>query len=97
MDTHAQIQWVQQEIMDQIDAHMQHGDIAESGPHAVLAFAHETVHHCIGKIDVQHAMCMHAHLQDTGALHHITDHDRMLALFTYFNDWVSLALAKRYA
>ena len=97
MDTHEQINWVKQEIMDQIDAGMEQCGIAESGAHKVLEFANMTVDHCIHKIDVQHALGMHAHLQDTGALQCINNGDRLQALFTYFHDWVSLQLAMRYA
>ena len=97
MNTVEQINWVKQHIMHQIDAHMEHGGIAESGAHAVLAFANMTVDHCIDNMHAQHAMHMHMHLKHTGALQHITAHDHMQALHMYFHDWVSLQLAMRYA
>jgi len=90
-----QIDWVKQQIMDQVDAGIENFTILESGEGKLLEFCKVVVNSVVGKIDVSHALDYHGHLQDTGALQ--PGKDRIVCLIEYFVQWVELELARRYA
>ena len=93
MDTCKQIDWLKQQILDQVDAGMENFTMEER----VLQFAKVVVNSCMGRIDVMHALDMHDHLHDIGALDNIKCKDRLQCLYEYFFQWVELELAVRYA
>ena len=93
--TEAQIDWIQQRIMDQVDAGMEQYSELESGEHKLLQFTHQVVDAVLGKIDVQHALTYVHHLQHHGALD--SSPDQLTALHNYFYANIALELARRYA
>lgn len=90
-----QIIWVKQQIMDQIDAGMEHLEIMEDEEGKVLEFCKEVVNTVVGKIDVCHALDYYGHLQDTGELR--PGKDRIACLTNYLYKCIELELATRYA
>ena len=88
-----QIDWLKQHMLDQVDAGMA-GFTIES---QVLQFARVVVNACVGKMDVQHALDMHDHLQETGALQNMPCTDRLQHVYDYYHQWMELELATRYA
>jgi hypothetical protein len=86
-----QIDWVKQQIMDQVDAGIENFTLEGK----VLEFAKIVVNSVVGKIDVSHALDYFYHLQDTGELR--PGKDRIICLIEYFVQWVELELARRYA
>ena len=86
-----QIDWVKQQIMDQVDAGMEHFTLDGK----VLEFVKVVVNAVVGKIDVSHALDYCAHLQDAGALQ--PGKDRIACLTDYFVQCIELELARRYA
>jgi hypothetical protein len=93
--TEEQIDWIKQQIMDQVDAGIEQFTLLESGEGKVLEFVKVVVNDIIGKIDVSHALNYFYHLQDTQQLQ--PGKDRMACLTEYFVQWVELELARRYA
>jgi hypothetical protein len=90
-----QIDWVKNEIMDQVDAGIENFTLIESGEGKVLEFCKVVVNSVVGKIDVAHALDYYGYLQDTGDLR--VGKDRIACLIEYFVQWVELELARRYA
>ena len=90
-----QIIWVKQQILDQVDAGMEHLEIMEDEEGKVLEFCKEVVNTVVGKIDVCHALDYYGHLQDTGELR--PGKDRIACLIEYFIQCIELELATRYA
>lgn len=86
-----QIDWVKQQIMDQVDAGIENFTLDGK----VLEFAKVVVNSVVGKIDVSHALDYYGYLQDTGELR--PGKDRITCLIEYFIQWVELELARRYA
>ena len=86
-----QIDWVKQQIMDQVDAGIENFTLEGK----VLEFAKIVVNSVVGKIDVSHALDYFYHLQDTGELR--PGKDRIICLIEYLVQWVELELARRYA
>jgi len=86
-----QIDWVKQQIMDQVDAGIENFTLEGK----VLEFAKVVVNSVVGKIDVSHALDYFYHLQDTGELR--PGKDRIICLIEYLVQWVELELARRYA
>ena len=90
-----QIDWVKQQIMDQVDAGMEHLEIMEDEEGKVLEFCKEVVNSVVGKIDVSHALDYYGYLQDTGDLR--PGKDRIACLLEYLYKCTELELATRYA
>jgi len=86
-----QIDWVKQQIMDQVDAGIENFTLEGK----VLEFAKIVVNSVVGKIDVCHALDYFYHLQDTGEIR--PGKDRIICLIEYLVQWVELELARRYA
>lgn len=94
-----QIDWIKKEILDQVDAGIEHFTLVESGDERVLAFAKVIVNSIIGKIDVSHVLDYYYYI-----VHEAVDKntctsspDRLQCIYDYFNQWTELELAKRYA
>jgi hypothetical protein len=95
MNATIDIEWIQQEILDQVDAAVENFTMHD--PHKLLELSRVIVHSIIDKIDVLHALDYYHHLKDTGQLDNNESSDRIQCLYDYFNDWTELELAKRYA
>lgn len=91
-----QIDWVKQHIMDQVDAGIENFTILESGEGKLLEFCKVVVESTVNRIDVKHALDMYSHIAATADTIS-TPEDRIQCVFDYFNDWVELELARRYA
>ena len=79
--------------MDQVDAVLENFAVHDDAK--LLQLADIIIESTMGKVDVAHALHMHDHLLDTGAMD--AGPDRMQCLHAYFHDWIELELAKRYA
>lgn len=92
-----QVAWIQQEILDQVNAAMEQFTLMESSDDKVLQFARVVVQSVVNRIDVVNVLGIHYHLKDTGELNHIACADRIQSLYDYFYAWITLELATRYA
>ena len=90
-----QIDWVKNEIIEQIDAHMEHLEVMEDSEGKVLEMCKQAVHDVVGKILVADALNYCAYLQDTGELP--SGKDRIACFTNYLYKCTELELATRYA
>ena len=95
MNTVEQINWVKQDIMHQIDTHMEHLEVMEDTEGEVLQMCKQAVHDVVGKMPVAAALQCCAYLQDTGELP--AGKDRITCLTNYLYACTELELATRYA
>ena len=95
MNTVEQINWVKQDIMHQIDAHMEHLEVMEDTEGEVLQMCKQAVHDVVGKMPVAAALQCCAHLQDTAELP--AGKDRITCFTNYLYACTELELATRYA
>jgi len=93
--TEEQIEWIKQQIVDQVDAGVEQFTVLESGDSKLLEFSRVVVDSIVGKIDVQHVLNYFYHLQDNGDLP--MGKDRIDCVSQYLYDWIALELARRYA
>jgi hypothetical protein len=97
MDTYKQIDWIKQQILDQVDAAIENFTLIESGEQKTLEFSKIVVENIINRIDVMHALDIHHYLHEIGVLDNIKCKDRLQCLYEYFYQWIELELATRYA
>jgi len=97
MNAESEIDWIQKEVLDQVDGAVESFTLLESGEKPLLEFSKVVVASIIGKIDVMHALNIYNHLHEAGKLDDLDTNDRIQCLYDYFNDWIELELAKRYA
>jgi len=97
MNAESEIDWIQKEVLDQVDGAVESFTLLESGEKPLLEFSRVVVASIIGKIDVAHALNIYHHLYETGKLDDLDTKDRIQCLYDHFNDWIELELAKRYA
>jgi hypothetical protein len=90
-----QIDSVKNEIMEQIDAHMEHLEVMEDTEGEVLQMCKQAVHDVVGKMPVAAALQYCAYLQDTGELPR--GKDRITCFTEYLYACMHLQLATRYA
>ena len=90
-----QIDWVKNEIIEQIDAHMEHLEVMEDSEGKVLEMCKQAVHDVVGKMPVAAALQYCAYLQDMGALP--AGKDRITCFTNYLYQCTTLQLATRYA
>ena len=91
MTAAADMEWIQQEILDQVDAVID--SFTVNDPAKLLQCSKVIVASIVDKIDVKHALGMYYHLADTDT----GNTDRLQCVYDYFNNWIELELAKRYA
>jgi hypothetical protein len=94
MSAASDIAWIQQEVLDQVDAAIEQFTVYD--PHKLLDLSKVIVSSIIDKIDVAHVLGMYYHIaatQDTVS----SPEDRLQCVYDHFNEWVELELAKRYA
>ena len=97
MSPAADIAWIQQEVLDQVDAAIEQFTVYD--PHKLLDLSKVIVSSIIDKIDVAHVLGMYYWIVEQ-AIHKNTwtsSPDRLQCIYDYFNAWVELELAKRYA
>jgi hypothetical protein len=91
MNAAADIEWIQQEILDQVDAIVE--SFTVNDPVKLLGCSKVIVASIVDKIDIKHALGMYYHITSSKD----TLEDRLQCVYDYFNDWIELELAKRYA
>jgi hypothetical protein len=94
MNAAADIAWIQQEILDQVDTIVE--SFTVNDPVKLLECSRVIVHSIVDKIDIKHALGMYYHIAATADTVSAPE-DRLQCVYDYFNHWVSLELAKRYA
>ena len=87
--------WIQQQILDQVDAALENFTMHD--PHKLLELSRVIVVSVINKIDASHALHCYHHLQHTGQLQHDASANWMQCLHDHFNHCTELELATRYA
>jgi hypothetical protein len=97
MNAESEIDWIQKEVLDQVDGVVENFTLLESGEKPLLEFSKVVVASILGKIDVAHALNIYRHLHKAGKLDDLDTKDRIQCLYDHFNDWIELELAKRYA
>jgi hypothetical protein len=88
------IEWIQHEILDQVNVIVENFTVND--PQKLLECSKVIVSSIVDKIDVKHALGMYYHIvatQDTVS----APEDRLQCVHDYFNHWIELELAKRYA
>ena len=97
MNADADMQWIQQEILDQVDAIVE--SFTVNDPKKLLECSKVIVASIVDKIDVKHALGMYYHIveQAIDANTWTSSADRLQCVYDHFNAWVELELAKRYA
>ena len=91
------IEWIQCEIMDQVDAVI--ANFTMNDPEKLLELSKVIVSSIVDKIDVKHALGMYYHIVEQAIDKEtwVSSPDRLQCVYDYFNAWIELELAKRYA
>jgi hypothetical protein len=97
MTAAADMAWIQQEILHQVDVIVE--SFAANDPVKLLECSKVIVASIVDKIDVKHALGMYYHIVEQAADKEswTSSPDRLQCIYDYFNDWIQLELAKRYA
>jgi hypothetical protein len=85
------IEWIQQVILDQVDVIVE--NFTMNDPVKLLECSKVVVSSVVDKIDIKHALGMYYHIAPCKD----TLEDRLQCVYDYFNNWIELELAKRYA
>jgi len=88
------IEWIQQEILDQVNVIVENFTVND--PLKLLECSKVVVSSVVDKIDIKHALGMYYHIAATVDTLSAPE-DRLQCVYDYFNDWIELELAKRYA
>jgi hypothetical protein len=88
--------WMKQEILDQVNAAMEQFTLLESGEAKALEFCKVAVNSVIAKCTVEDVVDMYYHIMSTQDAISAPE-DRLQCVHDYFNHWIELELAKRYA
>ena len=94
MNAAADIAWIQQEILDQVNAVVENFTVND--PVKLLECSKVIVSSIVDKIDIKHALGMYYHIAATADTISAPE-DRLQCVYNYFNAWVELELATRYA
>jgi len=91
------MEWIQCEIMDQVDAVVE--NFTMNDPEKLLELSKVIVNAIVDKIDVKHALGMYYHIVEQAMDKNTwtSSADRLQCIYDYFNAWTELELAKRYA
>ena len=97
MSPAADIEWIQQEVLDQVDVAVEQFTVYD--PHKLLDLSKVIVSSIIDKIDVAHVLSMYYWIVEQAIDKNTwtSSPDRLQCIYDYFNEWVELELAKRYA
>jgi len=90
---------MQQEILHQTDAAIAQFTLLESGEHKTLQFCKIAVNSVIAKLTVEDALDIYYYIvgQAVDKESWTSSADRLQCVYDYFNDWIELELATRYA
>ena len=88
------IEWIQHEILHQVNAVVE--NFTMNDPEKLLELSKVIVSSIVDKIDVKHALGMYYHIAATEDTVPAPE-DRLQCVYDYFNEWIELELAKRYA
>jgi len=93
----ADMAWIQQEILHQVDTVVEH--FTMNDPAKLLECSKVIVSSIVDKIDVKHALGMYYHMVEQAVDKNtwMSSADRLQCIYDYFNAWIELELAKRYA
>jgi hypothetical protein len=91
------IEWIQQEILHQVDAIVE--NFTMNDPQKLLECSKVIVSSIVDKIDVKHALGMYYHMVEQAVDKNTwtSSPDRLQCIYDHFNAWIELELAKRYA
>lgn len=91
------MEWIQCEILDQVNAIVENFTVND--PKKLLECSRVIVASVVDKIDVKHALGMYYHLVEQAVDKNVwmSSADRLQCVYDYFNNWIELELAKRYA
>ena len=91
------IEWIQQEILDQVDVIVE--NFTMNDPQKLLECSKVIVTSIVDKIDIKHALGMYYHMVEQAVDKNtwMSSPDRLQCVYDYFNNWIELELAKRYA
>jgi hypothetical protein len=97
MTAAADMEWIQCEILDQVNAVVENFTVND--PKKLLECSRVIVASVVDKIDVKHALGMYYHLVEQAVDKNVwmSSADRLQCVYVYFNNWIDLELAKRYA
>ena len=97
MTAAADMQWIQQEILDQVDTVVE--NLTANDPKKLLECSKVIVSSIVDKIDVKHALGMYYHMVEQAVDKNtwMSSADRLQCVYDHFNNWIELELAKRYA
>jgi len=94
MNAAADMAWIQQEVLNQVDAVVE--NFTMNDPQKLLDLSKVIVSSIVDKIDVAHVLGMYYHIAATVDTVSAPE-DRLQCVYDYFNNWIELELAKRYA
>ena len=91
------MEWIQCEIMHQVNAVVE--NFTMNNPEKLLECSKVIVSSIIDKIDVAHVLGMYYHIVEQAVDKEtwVSSPDRLQCVYDYFNAWIELELAKRYA
>jgi len=91
------MEWIQQQILDQVNAIVE--NFTMNDPVKLLECSKVVVSSVVDKIDVKHALGMYYHIveQSMDKETWVSSPDRLQCVYDYFNNWIELELARRYA
>jgi hypothetical protein len=97
MSAASDMAWIQQEVLDQVDVAVEQFTVHDA--HKLLSLSKVIVSSIVNKIDVTHALGIYYHLVEQAIDKNtwISSPDRLQCVYDYFNNWIELELAKRYA
>jgi len=92
------VQWIEKEILSQLDAAIEQFTLLESGEEKTLKYCKVVVNSVISKLVVEDALDMYYHLfGDIGETASDASVDRIQSVMDHFCGWIELELSKRYA
>jgi len=93
----ADMEWIQHEILHQVDVIVE--NFTMNDPVKLLELSKVIVASIVDKIDVKHALGMYYHIveQAMDKESWVSSTDRLQCIYDYFNAWIELELARRYA
>jgi len=91
--------WMKQEILDQVNTAIEQFTLLESGEAKALEFCRIAVNSVIAKSTVEDTMDIYYHIVEQAVDKEtwVSSPDRLQCVYDYFNHWIELELAKRYA
>jgi hypothetical protein len=97
MTAAADMAWIQQEILHQVNVVVE--NFTANDPIKLLECSKVIVSSIVDKIDVKHALGMYYHMVEQAVDKNVwmSSPDRLQCVYDYFNNWIELELAKRYA